>query len=75
MKNDPVNELYVWVVQQPNGVEKIASPEAFNHYPLVSSSRDLAVIRMKPLAEGVARETGHPTQLVRFVRVEVIDGS
>jgi|KBSMisStaDraftv2_1062788.scaffolds.fasta_scaffold1267044_3 hypothetical protein len=74
MKRDPINELWAWVVQQPNGVEKIATPELFhNTYQLVASSRELADLRMRDLAQAVERETGYPTKLVKFVRVEVVD--
>lgn len=71
---DPINELWAWVVQQPNGVEKIATPALFNYtYPLVTSSQELARVRMSRLAKAAARETGCPTKLVKFVRAEVID--
>lgn len=71
MTDDAIGELWVWVVEQPNGIEKIASPElAGSYYPLVSSSKELAQLRMLGLAQNVTRETGHPTKLVRFVRAE-----
>jgi len=69
--NDPINELWAWVVQQPNGVEKIATPRLFNYtYPLVTSSKELACLRMSKLAEATERETGYPTKLVKFVRAK-----
>jgi hypothetical protein len=74
MKHDPINELWAWVIQQPNGVEKIAVPQVFgNTYPLVTSSQELARLRMSSLAKAAARETGHPTKLVKFVRAEEVD--
>jgi hypothetical protein len=71
---DPIDELWVWIVQQPNGIEKIASPEVGQgYYPLVSSSKELAQLRMLGLARTLERETGHTTKLVKFVRAEVVD--
>lgn len=69
--DNKVTELWAWVIQQPNGVEHIAMPKVFNEtYPLVTSSEDLARLRMSNLAKGVARDTGYPTKLVKFVRTE-----
>ena len=71
MADDSIEELWVWVVEQANGIEKIASPTlAGSYYPLISSSKELAQLRMLGLAQTVTHETGHPTKLVRFVRAE-----
>jgi len=64
---DPINELWAWVITQPNGVEKIANPW---YYPLITSSQELAKIRMLDLAKTVEQETGCPTKLVKFIRAE-----
>jgi len=72
MERDPINELWAWVITQPNGVEKIANPwVSQGYYPLITSSQELAKIRMLGLAKSVEEETGFPTKLVKFVRAEV----
>ena len=70
-----IDELYVWVVEQRNGTEMIATPTILRDaYPLVTTSRDLAELRMSLLAEGAAREAGcATTRLVKFVRAEVLN--
>lgn len=69
--DDPINELWAWVLQQPNGVEKIANPwVSHGYYPLITSSQELAKIRMLGLAKDAERETGCPVKLVKFVRAE-----
>lgn len=71
--NHRIEELYVWVVEQRNGTEMIATPTVLrDSYPLVTTSRDLAQLRMSKLAQGVERETGTSTKLVKFVRAEVM---
>ena len=72
--NHKIDELYVWVVEQHNGTEMIATPTILRDaYPLVTTSKELAQLRMNKLAEGAAREIGAPTtKLIKFVRVEVM---
>jgi hypothetical protein len=71
---DQIDELYVWVVEQSNGTEMIATPTILRDaYPLVTTSKELAQLRMTKLAEGAARETGCTTKLVKFVRAEVLE--
>lgn len=74
-RTNPITELWAWVTIQPSGYEMIAIPSVFgNTYPLVSSSKELATLRMHSLAKIVERETGYPTKLVKFVRAETVDG-
>ena len=69
MTTNTIDEMYVWVLQQDNGVEKIVHPHILGEsYPLVSTSKELAELRLAPLAKTVENETGYPTKLVRFVR-------
>ena len=71
---DPIDELWVWITLQPNGIEKIASPElGYGYYPLISSSKELAQLRMLGLARTVELETGQTIKLVKFVRAEIDD--
>ena len=72
--SDSIDELYAWVIEGANGVEMIATPYFYNgySYPLVSTSEELARIRMLPLAAAEAREAGSAVKLVKFVRAEVV---
>lgn len=70
----PITELFAWIVDDPSREHAIMGVMRPDGLPMqaTSSRRDL-MEKMRPAAEMIARETGHPVRLTRFIIAEVVE--